>query len=200
MKAWWKKTDTIPLAESNFQKIIKFYLFECPCETEKGSSKKRNKSYTAVSKQGITLRQKGWTRGNLITLLSAMKRTSSGHLEYHIFSSSQDISAETYNIEKGTSLSDQHFEMIVMSERSDMSKTSSIFYYIRNALAHGSFCQVSDCGKKIYYFESIRNNKVLARIRLREKTLLNWIEDFRSSPEELKARKNNKRSSRFQKT
>ena len=194
MATWWKKADTNPLNEANFQKIINFYLFECPCEIEQGSESKGNKRYTAVSKRGTTFRQKGWTGGNLNTLLSAMKKTDNGLLKYHVFSVGEDISAKTDTIEKESSLSDQHFEMVVMAERSDMNKTSSVFYYIRNALAHGSFCQVLSSRQKIYYFESTRKGKIYARIRLKETTLLKWIDYFNSSPQELKSSKKSNKS------
>ena len=67
-----------------------------------------------------------------------------------------------------------------------MSKTSAIFYYIRNALAHGSFGTTLSSGKRTYYFESAKNDIVKARIRLREETLLSWIDLFFNSPNTLK--------------
>lgn len=194
MATWWERADTNPLNEANFQKIINFYLFECPCEIEQGSIGKGNKRYTAVSKRGTTFRQKGWTGGKLNTLFAAMKKTDNGPLNYHVFSVGEDISTKTYNIERECSLSDQHFEMVVMAERSDMNRTSSVFYYIRNALAHGSFCQVLSSTQKIYYFESTRNDKVYARIRLKETTLLKWIEYFNSSQQKLKNNKKKRRT------
>ena len=75
--------------------------------------------------------------------------------------------------------------MIVFTKRSDMNITASIFYYIRNAFAHGSF-SVSD---RIYYFESSKKGKVLAQIRLHEQTLVKWIELFNSKPDEIKSHK-----------
>ena len=72
--------------------------------------------------------------------------------------------------------------MIVIAERSDMSLTSSIFYYIRNAFAHGSFMVDGD----VYSFESSKDGTIKAAIRLREKTLLKWIQDISVSPERLK--------------
>ena len=85
MADWWDKGTKIPLNDANFQKIIDFYLFNCPCETESGSVGKGTKKYTKVSKRGTTLRAQGWTKGFLNTLLAAMKKTVSGHLEYHPF-------------------------------------------------------------------------------------------------------------------
>lgn len=186
MADWWDKGTKIPLNDGNFQKIIDFYLFNCPCETESGSTGKGTKKYTKVSKRGTTLRAQGWTKGFLNTLLAAMKKTASGHLEYHPFSEGTNIAIESDKIEIGAGLSDVHFEMIVFAERSGMNKTSAIFYYIRNALAHGSFSVVADEKRKMYYLESSKNCTVKARIRLTEETLLKWIKDFALSPNALR--------------
>lgn len=196
MDEWWKKTSSIPLDDINFQKIVDFYLFNCPCEIEKGTKKNGTKTYTKVSKRASTLRMQRWTGGCLNTLLAAMKQTSSKCLEYHSFEGEKNIINETANIEKSTSMSDEHFEMIVFVKRSDMNMTSSIFYYIRNALAHGSFSVISDKTRKIYYLESAKNGVVKARIRLREETLLKWIKDFALSPSILRSELKKNRQSR----
>jgi len=187
MAEWWDKGTNIPLNDANFQKIIDFYLFNSPCETEKGSKKKGTKAYTKVSKRANTLRSQGWTGGYLNTLLASMKHTASSRLEYHTFGNKTDIKTEIDKIEKHSTLSDKHFVLIVMTDRSDMSKTSAIFYYIRNAFAHGSFSVVKDGSKTIYYLESAKDDAVKAQIRLREETLLRWIKDFLLSPKTLKS-------------
>ena len=186
MAEWWNRQKDIPLNNKNFQKILNFYLFNCPVETEKGSVRKRTKSYSKVSKRAKTLRAQGWTGGYLNTLLSSMKKTSSGQLYYHVFGVNTDINVEVCNIQKITTLSDKHFELIAMVERSDMNKTNAIFYYIRNAFAHGSFSVLKDGEKVIYYFQSTKDNNVKALIRLREETLLKWIKDVSLSPTELR--------------
>lgn len=185
MSEWWDKGTTIPYKSSSFQRILDFYLFHCPCEIEK-HPKNAPKEYCKVSMRATTLRAQGWTKGNLNMLLAAMKHTSSGTLEYHLYKSVADIGSEVKRIERNSSLSDDNFEMIVITERSDMSKTSSIFYYIRNALAHGSFSTMDNNGERTYYLESAKGNKINAQIRLREKTLLEWINDFELSPKKLK--------------
>lgn len=185
MAEWWNKRTRIPYNDPSFQKIIDFYLFNCPCEIE-SKSKDNSQKYNKVSKRAESLREQGWIEGKLNTLLAAMKHTKSGHLEYHIVNTSTSIENEVKRIEKESTLSDEYFEMIVITERSDMNKTGSIFYYIRNALAHGSFSYIDIDGKKIYYFECSKDNTVKAQIRLREESLLKWIKDFRMSPKKLR--------------
>lgn len=186
MSEWWNKGTSIPFNSQNFQKIIDFFLFNCPSEIEKGNKKKGTKTYEKVSRRATTLRAQGWTGGSLNTLLASMKHTASGHLEYRVFDTSRDIHYEVKMIENSVSLTDSNFEMIVISERTDMKKTSSIFYYIRNAFAHGSFSVIMDNGRTIYYLESAKNSTIKARLRLREETLMKWIKDFALSPEKLK--------------
>lgn len=111
-----------------------------------------------------------------------MKHTASGNLVYKPVDAGASVELETNNAEVSDSLSDEHFEMIVVQKRNDMCLTSSIFYYIRNALAHGSFSVVAGT----YYFESQKDGKVKARIRLREETLLEWMKCFKASPAEVK--------------
>ncbi len=182
MANWLKKYSAIPYADNKFRRILDFYLFQCPSEIKKYVKKTKTTTYLRVSNRGKTLRQRGWTGGYLNTLLAAMKNTASGQLTYRHFSSKTDILAEVQSIEKNTTLSDKNFEMIVMEERSDMALTDAIFYYIRNAFAHGSF----SVNNKIYSFESAKDEKTKAVIRLREATLLQWIKDVSLSPNKLK--------------
>lgn len=184
MKKWWFKDKEIPIQNGNFQKIVDFYLFNCPSTItrRKGKTKKRY----PVSQRAFSLEKYGWNGKLLQTLLATMKHPASGHLVYQTFKSNEDIEAETTNILRNSTLADPHFEMILMQERTDMNKTSSIFYYIRNAFAHGSFSVVGKGENKTYYFESSRDEKIKARIRLREQTLLNWIQDVQLSPDALR--------------
>ena len=184
MSEWWNKGTEIPYFDPNFQKILDFFLFHCPSEIERREN--GNKKYIKVSKRATTLREQGWIQGYLNTLLAAMKHTTSGHLEYSILKTDKNIDTETKRIKRNNTLSDVHFEMIVMTERTDMNKTSAILYYIRNAFAHGSFSTIVDNGRTVYYFESKKDNIVKAQIRLQEKTLLKWINDFSLSPKKLK--------------
>ena len=165
-KHYYTDTD-IPFKNENFQKILTFYLFNSPCEISKGT--KENKTYIPVSKVDKTFSKQGWTDKNLNTLIAKMKNMSN-HLEYYPISSNQSINT----IEKNIGLSDPNFEMIIMHTRNDMSKACAIFYYIRNGFAHGLF----DVKNNIYCFESSKNGVTKAKVRLKEETLLKWIDCF----------------------
>lgn len=188
MREWWKRTQEIPYDSKEFQKILDYFLFNCPVEI-----KEKCNTYKRVSQRGKTLKQLNWNKSSLRTLLSEMKHTDSGILKYEQLSDSND---EWENKEKNyaDTFNDEHFEMILFVKHPNMSITSSIFYYIRNALAHGSFSKVGET----YYFECYKGKKRKARIRLREKTLLNWIELVHktvSEVKELKKERTKKRKS-----
>ncbi len=71
-------------------------------------------------------------------------------------------------------------EIIVYKNDSNMNKTMQLYYTIRCALAHGSFCIKEEKTKnkkiKFYYFENKHNGKIKARFKIKEKILLKWIE------------------------
>ncbi|MDE7299419.1 MAG: hypothetical protein K2N94_11410 [Lachnospiraceae bacterium] len=91
MANWIRHYGEIPLERENFQRILDFYLFQCSCETRKGTKKKHNETYSRVSTRGTTLRQRGWADGYLKTLLAAMKDTTSKQLTYCHLSANRDI-------------------------------------------------------------------------------------------------------------
>lgn len=193
MSDWWNKGTDIPLRDKTFCKIVNFYLFHCPCEIRTS-----NGHFAKVSHQGVTFREKGWVYGYVSTLTSCMKKGSSNRLVYNCLDTNCNIEEKTRKIEETTFLSDKHFEMITILKHPNMNIPSSIFYYIRNAFAHGTFSVVTVQNNKIYYFESAKNGKVKAQLRLRQETLLEWIKDFTLSPNELRKilqveKKNNKK-------
>lgn len=183
MSDWWKKgNEDLPFFNNNFQNILQFYLFNCPVEIEKGKQCNGTLEYIQVSSRAVSLRGKGWKGSALNSLLANMKHTTSKQLTYKLCHTNENIENEVKNIEKHTVLSDKQFEMIAIKKRNDMSVTGSIFYYIRNAFAHGSF----SIDNGIYYFESSKNKEVSAQIRVREQTLLYWMDLFNSSANSIK--------------
>lgn len=83
-------TSQIPYKKNNFQKIIEFYLFECPVRTYKktkikntNETKKRVKpkykyEYVQVSQRGLSFQERGLSGPVLNSLRAAMKRAVPG--------------------------------------------------------------------------------------------------------------------------
>jgi hypothetical protein len=191
MADWWDKGTKIPLNDGNFQKIIDFYLFNCPVIYRQKKGKVI--SYKPVSARSKTFIDQGWVNHMIPTLLSEMKQTSK-NLKYHILSSSEDpVSIMDYY-----SRDDENNEIVAFLEREDMGNTYAIFYGIRNAFAHGSF-SVIKCNKEtIYLLQSKKEKDIKTIMKLNEKTLLKWIELFNSTVEELKEIKQNRKRAKNQ--
>ncbi|MCC8111676.1 MAG: hypothetical protein LIO74_08830 [Ruminococcus sp.] len=86
-----------------------------------------------------------------------------------------------------SSQKDEHFELICFNENTNIGVTRSVFYAIRNALAHGSFSVNNNNGKSVYYFQSERNGEIRSQIRLKESTLLQWIKFFNMPVNDVRA-------------
>ena len=183
MDNWWNKYTEIPFKDTNFQRILEFYLFNCPVLFQKKKNGKR------VSQRGLTFEERGITDRSLTKLLSEMKaKSASGTLLYQCLETS---SSDFIQIEQQNRGHDLNFEMVIFVENSDLKKTRTIFYAIRNALAHGSFSVSGTGEKRTYCIENRKDGVLKARIRLREKTLLNWIE-LVEKPESWKRQKSEK--------
>lgn len=177
MGEWWNKEKEIPINDQTFQKILIFYLFECPVEV---NNKKQ------VAARGKTLRQYGWIGGYAQTLLATMKRTGSNYLYYELCGAKDELKQKVAECEQSGLLGDKNFEMIIIKKHSEMNILNSIFYYIRNAFAHGSFSVIGSGNETTYYLESSKNEDIKAQIRLREQTLLKWIDYVTTKPNELR--------------
>ena len=159
----------IPIKDVNFQKIICFYLFECPARTYRPLGKNSigapEYSFSKVSRKGKTLAERGIEGAKVNTLRAAMIRVAG---EDFVFKAGKELTSPT----------SEEYVLIIRSEF----KTEGIFYFIRNALAHGEFA-VKDGW---YYFENHNKEKLKGIARIRESTLLRWIDLLNMSIEEIK--------------
>lgn len=189
MADWWDKGTKIPLDDANFQKIIDFYLFNCPVIYRQ---KKGNViSYKPVSERSKTFMDQGWVNYMIPTLLSEMKRASN-KLKYHILKKDD----KPNDILDGYIKEDEHNEIVMFSKRDDMGDTYAIFYGIRNAFAHGSFSVIKCNEEMIYFLQSKKEKGIKTIMKLNEKTLLKWIELFNSTVDDLKAIKRERRNTK----
>lgn len=74
-----------------------------------------------------------------------------------------------------------------INDRHCSGKTDSLFYAIRCALAHGSFCihkyrEKNKNREKYYLLENNDKGKLKARLIIKEDTLIKWIEIVESVP------------------
>ena len=150
--------DRIPLSRKNFQKILRFYLFECPVQYNNGSM---------VSNAGVSFKKRKLDGRRLNTLIAAMRRSS-------------NISI---NVVKGEPIAPEgKLEYLIVRERYDMSTVNAYYYAIRNALAHGSFLYE----KNMYSFVNCHKGRIQAVGKIKESTLLGWIDLCNMSVENLK--------------
>lgn len=62
--------------------------------------------------------------------------------------------------------------IVIWKNEGNVSVTEGYFYCIRNAFAHGDF----DVSNKIYTFRNENGNKVKGLAKIKESSLLSWIE------------------------
>ena len=141
----------IPLNNKNFQKIIKFYLFECPVRTVARIDKKqpkggkRHREYKKVSKMGKTFKERGLDGPNLNTLRAAMKKVTKDLALVAI----KDFIAES-------DIPCNNEYVVIRKNDESVSITEGYFYCIRNALAHGDF----EIQGKYYFLKNAQGGKI----------------------------------------
>ena len=151
------------LSDKNLQKIIQFYLIECPVEGK--------------SHRGLKFKDYGYVGASSFSKLRKnLLATSSRSLKKNYFPSKKDELIE--NFKKTESI---HFpeEYCVFLKSDENSVIRSMFSAIRNAFAHGSFNVKSYEKQKIYYFSNFDKYQK-AKIVLKEETLLSWIKIFKN--------------------
>lgn len=167
----------------SFQKIIKFYLFECPVRLRKPIPKKDRDSndpqakykflFKKVSKRGVTFDERGLDGAALNTLRAAMKRATGVTLK------AVDDADSVSNIAADLEGSEY---IVIKRNESNFSITEGYFYCIRNAFAHGDFEVVG----KEYILKNEDKGCVKGLARLSEKSLLAWIDLVELSVEDIR--------------
>ena len=171
--------NAIPLSRKNFQTIIQFYLFESPVRTYTRKTKQVFGATTAqphpeydyyfkkVSKRGITFADRGIDGSKLNSLRAAMKRVTG--VELLAVNTNEEVIEKVNAFKKSA-------EFIVIKRGAEnkygVSVTEGYFYCIRNAFAHGDF----EVEGKIYTLRNEDRGKVKGLARLKESSLLTWID------------------------
>lgn len=192
---WWKKTNNIPMTNKQFQSIVKGFVFECPCCTRHtktigigaGGEKRKQLTYVPVSARAESFKNRGITGHLLTTILAQIRKPLARNNAYAALQPSEDIILAADRLIFTSSHSDTMFELMVFHKRTDMPDAEAIYYYIRNAFAHGSF-EVIDRGvDTVYLIESSKEGKPKARMRINEKTLLRYLELKNMTSSDIKA-------------
>ena len=148
--------NKIPNKEPSFQKILNFYLFECPVK--------------GYSERGITFKELGWQKHKFSTLKANLLEGATPSLKKNYYPCKKDQLGDKFKIVESVKFADEYCVFLIHNDR----KINSLFIAIRNAFAHGSFSVRSYNKTKIYFFSNF-NKYLKAEIILQERTLLNWI-------------------------
>lgn len=159
MRGYYQKYD-IPtsISSKNLQKIINFYLLECPVPDRSF----RGKTFSELGFNGRTAF--GW-------LKQEMLHAADPSLRENYFPCQREALDATFQFVESVSPPHEYCVFLQTSEKTIM---QSLYSAIRNAFAHGSF-NVKQYGKiNIYFLVNFKGYKK-AQIVLQEKTLLAWI-------------------------
>lgn len=179
MSDWWRKGVAFPKENENFLRILEFYLLKCPVKF----SHKLPQKERIVSNNAKLFDETDWKGNNMKTLLSEMKR----NIIYIPLKNSDKVEDYTENLSGNE-------QFIIFIENNEFGKTQSIFYAIRNSFAHASFSIDNNSGNPIYYMESNKQDKIKSQIKLKEQTLLKWIELFNMSLDDVQKIKKERRN------
>lgn len=168
-KKYYKKFDkSYPITDKNFQKVLSFYLFECPTPE--------------ASHRAKTFAQLGWSGSpQFSNLKKRLLASASSSLRSNYYPCKKDELNDKFEAVKAVSPVDEYCVFLKTGEQTVM---HSLFSAIRNAFAHGSFAIQSikdQNGSKVrIYFFCNYHDYLKAEIILQETTLLSWIDIVKS--------------------
>lgn len=151
------------ISNSNLQKIINFYVLECPVPETSARGKKFSELGFVGSPAFSRLKKE---------LINAATQSLK---EYYLPCNKDELES---TFEKVNIVSPPN-EYCVFLKYDENTVMQSLFAAIRNALAHGSFNVKSYDKVRIYFLVNYHNYKK-AQIVLQEKTLLSWIKLVKS--------------------
>jgi hypothetical protein len=152
-------SSSVPLTNRNLQKIINFYLFECPVPGKSVRGKKFEDYGIKKSSAFSTLKKK-------------MLDNATPSLNSHYRPCAKADLKSTFDEMKDVHPPEEYCVFLKYDEKTVM---QSLYSAIRNALAHGSFSIRRYSKTKIYFFANY-DGYLKAEIVLHERTLLNWID------------------------
>lgn len=169
---WIKTVVPENFNEVNLNRIIWFYVIHTICVDLSANG-------IAISKYGWESKvwKKGKLRDRLYNVCNFEKNKN-----FYKADNQQDMknACEICKLKKNF-CKNRDEERIAFVKAKNYNEVLSIFYHIRNALAHGRIAIMENSNKEIVYFledgrKKTENFIVTARMVLKEKTLLSWID------------------------
>lgn len=169
------------------------FILYCPASVKKGNQ------IFPVSRRGCSFKERGIQKTLLQTMLSQVKKELPSRKCYLKIKAGESLVEKIHSMGKTDVLSDLNHEYIVLCEHSSMSETEAVFYYIRNAFAHGSFSvEDVDGSNRRYLLECDKDDIPKARMLLKESTLKRYRDLIRITPKELAALQKKRKSLTYQ--
>ena len=160
MACKWTFRKRVSLAsDANLQKLVQFYVWETPAPD--------------TSQKGTTFESLGWKGGSFNTLHAEMRKKSGFPNKRWIATTAGEVETRLSELNRLNGY-DCSFEFAVHTVKSGLNKTEALFYFIRNAFAHGGFKASVYKGEKYYVFENRQDQQLKGRAILKESTLLYW--------------------------
>lgn len=179
--------NPIPITSKNFQRIIQFYLFESPVMTHQRKTKevlgrtpnqphpKFDYGFRRVSKRGVTFADRNLDGAKLNSLRAAMMRVTDVKL----------MAVDDGVARRAEAMGGAEYVVIRRNDY-NVSVTGGFFYCIRNAFAHGDFDVVGKPGNRVYLLRNEAFGKLKGLARLKESSLLAWIDLVNMDIEDIK--------------
>ena len=191
--SWCNTKSEIP-DDKDFYDIVSAFVFNCPSAKKLGSDSKKNVHYESISVRTENgFKSRGINRDLLTTILVQIKKS----LDFYraLKKSSENVEDITKEILRNNDFKDPNF--IVFLKQGNMSDTETVYYYIRNAFAHGSFEVVDKGNERIYKFENKYRGEIKAQMCLKETTLKWYRELAQMTPAKIKGlRKKSRKNSK----
>lgn len=164
----WQFTSALPWASEDFHRILRFYLFECPCD--------------GTSARSRTLAASGWGDARLQgALRDTLVQAASDGFVFRICERRDQVDSALGELGLLNQLT-LHVECAVFL-RSKRPALDTLFAHVRNAFAHGRVSVFEDDAGRTYALEDEYRGDRNARMILKESTLLSWSELVRRGPE-----------------
>ena len=189
----WISIKAIP-NDLAFLKIVSALVINCPsCEEKQvpnginANGKKKHKTvYNPVSVRNSTFRSRGICGKMFVTILAQIRKPLMSNGTYALLNSGEDVKTKVNSIITSVSLNDPYYDLIVYQKKAEMTDLETLYYYIRNAFAHGAFEVINTKEGRVYKLESAKNGTVKAQMRLKESTLKSYINYSLIKPADVK--------------